>query len=58
MSKHPFRVAMETNANKKDLGKLFAGEREIPEWTAGVSWSPLWPIRSKRIAKVAGTYLT
>jgi hypothetical protein len=29
MSKHPFRVAMETNANKKDLGKLFAADAVI-----------------------------
>src|SRR5271170_617954 len=29
MSKHPFRVAIETNANKKDLGKLFAADAVI-----------------------------
>jgi hypothetical protein len=29
MSKHPFRVAIETNANGKDLGKLFAADAVI-----------------------------
>jgi hypothetical protein len=56
MSKHPFRVAIETNANKKDLGKLFTADAviEAPMLTKSVKGADDVLNIISHVAKLAG----
>jgi hypothetical protein len=56
VSKHPFRVAMETNANKEDLGKLFAADAviEAPMLTKPVKGADDVLNIISHVAKLAG----